>query len=123
MEKVLEKRFLVTDDMSAAKIGSGSVPVLSSPSLVALMEITSMTWMLPLLDEDQTSVGVEFNLKHLAASELGVTVRIVSKMVENDGRSYAFELEAFDGELLVATATHKRFVVDEKRFMDKLMNR
>ena len=111
---------LVTEDDSASNCGSGLLPVFATPALVAFMEQTAHTSIGHLLPEGSTSVGAEINVKHLKATPLGMQVRCHSKLVEADGRRLFFQVEAFDEVGKIGEALHIRYIVDSKRFMDKL---
>jgi len=111
---------LVTDNDSASNCGSGLLPVFATPALVAFMEQTAHTSIGHLLPEGSTSVGAEINVKHLKATPLGMQVRCHSKLVEADGRRLVFHIEAYDEVAKIGEAVHIRYIVDSKRFMDKL---
>ena len=111
---------LVTDNDSASNCGSGLLPVFATPALVAFMEQTAHTSIGHLLPEGSTSVGAEINVKHLKATLLGMQVRCHSKLVEADGRRLVFHIEAYDEVGKIGEAVHIRYIVDSKRFMDKL---
>lgn len=111
---------LVTEDDSASNCGSGLLPVFATPALVAFMEQTAHTSIGHLLPEGSTSVGAEINVKHLKATPLGMQVRCHSKLVEAEGRRLVFHIEAYDEVAKIGEAVHIRYIVDSKRFMDKL---
>ncbi len=111
---------LVTENDSASNCGSGLLPVFATPALVAFMEQTAHTSIGHLLPEGSTSVGAEINVKHLKATPLGMQVRCHSKLVESDGRRLVFNIEAYDEVAKIGEAVHIRYIVDSKRFMDKL---
>ena len=111
---------LVTDNDSASNCGSGLLPVFATPALVAFMEQTVHTSIGHLLPEGSTSVGAEINVKHLKATPLGMQVRCHSKLVEADGRRLVFHIEAYDEVGKIGESVHIRYIVDSKRFMDKL---
>lgn len=105
----------------ADKVGSGSLPIYSTPSMIAFMENTAIK-LLDFIPEGKTSLGVEINARHLRASkpgeELTCTARLVS---EEDGRFYNFEIEVHNSQGdLIGKADHKRAVVDSAFIMAKL---
>lgn len=110
----------VSESESASNCGSGLLPVFATPALVAFMEQTAHTSIGHLLPEGSTSVGAEINVKHLKATPLGMQVRCHSKLVEADGRRLVFHIEAYDEVAKIGDAVHIRYIVDSKRFMDKL---
>jgi predicted thioesterase len=106
----------VTDEMTAARIGSGLVAVFSTPMLVALMEAAAVNALEGRLPDGQTSVGTQINLAHLAATPVDLTVRSTATLIELDGRTLTFAIEAWDEHDRIGDATHVRVVVDRERF-------
>ena len=111
---------VVADADTAAAYGSGLVPVLSTPHLIALMEGASQSAIRPYLTEGQTAVGIRVDMKHLAATPVGMQVRVRAELVEVDGRRLSFRVEAWDEVEKVGEASHDRFIVDEARFMQRV---
>jgi len=111
---------LVNDNDSASNCGSGLLPVFATPALVAFLEQAAHTSIEHLLPEGLTTVGAEINVKHLKATPLGMQVRCHSKLVESDGRRLVFNIEAYDEVAKIGEAVHIRYIVDSRRFMDKL---
>jgi len=118
LELETTKEVLATD--SAKQYGSGMVDVFSTPALVALCESTSMKLITKYLPAGFTSVGFEVNIKHLKATPIGMIVRCVAKIIEVDSRKLTFELKAWDEDALIGEGTHVRFIVDERKFLEKL---
>ncbi len=106
----------VTADLTAAALGSGNVSVFSTPALVALMEGAAVAALEGHLADGQTSVGTRLDVRHLAATPVGMTVRAVATLTEVDGRRLVFVVEAHDDAEQVGAGTHERFVVDRARF-------
>jgi predicted thioesterase len=113
----------VTEQDTAARWGSGLVDAYSTPALVALVEQASVNAIEKSLTVDQTSVGVEVNIRHLAATPIDMTVRAVAKLVEIEGRILKFNVEAFDSKEKICEGTHARAVIDRTRFVDKLRSK
>jgi fluoroacetyl-CoA thioesterase len=111
---------VVTDSDTAAAYGSGLVPVLSTPHLIALMESTSQSVIEPYLDSGQTAVGTHIDMRHLAATPVGMKVRVQAELVEVDGRRLRFHVEAWDELERVGEAEHERFIVDRARFLKRV---
>lgn len=107
---------VVTPEWTAARWGSGLVAAFATPALIALMENAAFNAMKPLLPETQTTVGVEVNVKHLAATPVGMTVRARAELLEMDGRKLVFKVEAWDDAEKIGEGTHTRFIVDLERF-------
>lgn len=119
MNKQFSQKLIVTVEQTAEKLGSGLLPVYSTPSLVAFMENTAMQMIdLPV---GGSSVGTSISVKHLRASKIGEELTCVATLTEAEGRRYAFELLVTDSTgAVVGEGVHERFVVDVERFMSKL---
>ena len=102
---------------TAAAYGSGLVPVLSTPHLIALMESAAQAAIEPWLEEGNTAVGTRVDMRHLAATPVGMRVRIRAELLEVDRRRLRFRVEAWDEEEKVGEAEHERFIVDRSRFL------
>ena len=71
----------------------------------------------------QGTVGTEISVSHLAPTPVGMTVRCISRLCAVNGRELIFEIEAYDEMSLIARAIHKRFIIQNDRFMDKALRR
>lgn len=111
-----ECAWTVSDDMTAAQVGSGLVAVFSTPLLVALLENAAVNALADRLDETQTSVGTRIDVRHLAATPVGMTVRARATLTEIDRRRLIFTVEAWDDAEKIGEATHERFIVDRAKF-------
>ena len=110
---------VVTETDTAEHLGSGLVPVFGTPALVGLMENAAVRALEGHLPPDQTSVGGRIDVRHLAATPVGMRVRARAELVEVEGRRLAFRIEAWDEAEPIGEATHERFVVDVERFVKK----
>ena len=110
---------LVTDDITARQVGSGTVAVLATPMMIALMEKTCLQSVRPFLDEGQDTVGTHVNVSHSAATPVGRTVRCESELIEIDRRRLVFRVTAYDNAGVVGEGTHERFVIDIEKFQAK----
>ncbi|MBI5305093.1 MAG: thioesterase family protein [Chloroflexi bacterium] len=115
-----ESSQVVTDAQTAAVYGSGFVPAYATPAMIALMENAGATAMQPCLAPGQTSVGVEVNVKHLAATPVGMTVRARAELLAVEGRRVTFKVEAWDDQEMIGEGTHMRAVIDDARFRERL---
>jgi fluoroacetyl-CoA thioesterase len=118
--KVLEKSYIVTDQEAIHFMGAGAPPVLSTPSLVNWMELTSRENVAPLLSPGDDTVGLLVHIKHLAATPVGMQVKVISKLTQVEGRVYSFEVEAYDPVDKIGEATHKRASVNVAKFADRV---
>ena len=109
----------VTPDKTAATVGSGLLPVYATPAMIALMEKCASECVAPYIEEGKSSVGTMLNVKHLAASPIGIEITCTATLTEVDGRRLVFSLEASDEKGPIGEGTHERFVIDVERFMAK----
>ena len=110
----------VSDAVTAIQMGSGDLPVLSTPAMTALMENAAMLAVADYLPEGCTTVGGHISSSHLKPSKLGEKVTAVAEVTKADGKRIEFKVSAYAGETLLGEGTHTRFVVDRNRFMSKL---
>jgi fluoroacetyl-CoA thioesterase len=110
----------VTEDLTAAALGSGSVDAFSTPAMIALLEAAATDALKGRLPEGQTTVGTSLNVRHLAATPVGMTVNVTATLKEIDGRRLVFDVEAWDAVERIGAGTHERFIVDRARFEERL---
>ncbi|GAA2855015.1 thioesterase family protein [Nonomuraea rubra] len=115
----LRAQLLIVVEMedTAKRIGSGDVPVLATPRLLALAEAATVRAVERHLAPGETSVGTRVELEHLAASPLGTHVQVGVELTEVDGRRLVFAFEAHDKHTVVGKGTIERIVVDRARFL------
>ena len=112
---------VVGEDDTATALGSGDVPVLATPRLLALAEAATVRAVAGALARGQTSVGTSVRLEHTAASPVGMRVTVVAELTAVDGRRLTFRVEAVDADGAVAgLGTVERVVVDRDRFLARL---
>ncbi|SEM85009.1 thioesterase family protein [Nonomuraea pusilla] len=112
-----ELLIMVERSDTAQKVGSGDVPVLATPRLLALAEAATVQAVGPHLAPGETSVGTRAELEHLAASPVGTHVQVSAELTEVDGRRLVFTFEARDRNAVVGRGTVERVVVDRERFL------
>lgn len=114
--------FAVTDRDTASALGSGDVPVLATPRLIAWLEAATVA-AIPGLGDDETSVGTRVDIEHLAASPVGATVEAVADLIHRDGRLLRFQVVAHHdigaGPILIARGEVTRVVVRREPFLDR----
>ncbi len=116
---VFSQKITVTQEMSAANIGSGLLDVFSTPSMIAAMENTAMQ-LIP-QEVETSSVGIRIEAEHLKASRIGEEIEFTAKITNIEGRKYSFEITATDSKGdIIGKAKHDRFKIDIQRFMAKL---
>lgn len=116
--------FTVTDQDTAVAVGSGSLPVLGTPRLLAWCEAATCAAIDPTLDAGSTSVGTRVELEHVGASGVGQQVTVTASASYVDGRLHRFTVAARNGTegggKVVATGEVTRVVVDAERFLARL---
>lgn len=120
MNKTIEKHFVVKEMETAQSAGSGDLPILSTPHMIAYMENTAKTLMQQSLKEGDTSVGMEINVKHLAPTLLDKKVTVKAEQTNQSKNIYTYRIEAYVEDNLIGKATHKRAIVNEDKFMSRL---
>ncbi len=114
-----EKETSVNNSNTAKAMGSGDLEVFSTPCMIALMESASNDSVTSYLDEGQGTVGTLINIKHLAATPLGMKVCAKSELKEVDGKKLVFEVKAYDEVGLIGEGKHERFIINNDSFMQK----
>ena len=114
---------VVTEQQTAKHLGSGELAVFATPCMIALMENTAYRSVQPCLEPGQGTVGTLLNVKHLAATPVGMEVRCETKLIEVDRKRLVFEVKAFDACGLIGEGVHERFIVDNQRFMQKAQSK
>ncbi|MGC9665703.1 thioesterase family protein [Planosporangium sp. 12N6] len=109
----------VTDADTAQAVGSGDVPVLGTPRLLALAEAATVGATANRLPPGATTVGTRVELEHRAPTAVGRTVVAEARLVKADGRRLAFEVVVREGDAVVAEGRVERIVVDRQRFVRK----
>ena len=104
----------------AMNVGSGGLPVLATPMMMALMENAAMLAVAPHLPEGSTTVGGHIESSHLRPTPLGGVVRATATLTKEEGRKLTFHIIAEDENGVVGEGEHLRFVVDKERFLAKL---
>ena len=110
----------VTDAVTAIAVGSGDMPVLATPMLMALMENAAMFAIKDELPDGCTTVGGHIESSHLKPSKIGDVVRAEAVVTKVDNKKIEFKVSAYSGETLLGKGTHLRFVVDREKFMSRL---
>ncbi|MBQ9691035.1 MAG: thioesterase family protein [Eggerthellaceae bacterium] len=110
---------VVTAQDLASAIGSGAMEVFATPRMIALMEQCAFDSVQPDLEEGQSTVGTKLDVSHVAATPVGATVEVKSKLIEIDRKRLVFHVEAYACDELIGTGTHERFIIAAKPFMEK----
>lgn len=105
---------------TAIALGSGDLPVLATPAMIALMEEAAMKLAAAKLPADATSVGVMMQTTHSAATPLDMKIRATAELTAIDGRKLTFAVAAYDTAGSIGSGIHERFIVDREKFMRKI---
>jgi len=114
-------RLTVCNDNSAITLGSGDMPILGTPAMLALMENAAMLAVAEELDEGTTTVGGHIESSHLKPSKIGAEVEATATVTRIDGKKLYFSVVAREGTTVIGEGTHLRFIVDRERFLSKVI--
>ena len=109
----------VEEKDTAMAHGSGTLAVLATPRMIALMEESAYKCIDKYLEKGQSSVGTYLDVKHLAATPVGMEVYAESEVTEVDGRRVVFSVKAYDEKGLIGEGKHERFIVFSEKFVAK----
>ena len=107
---------LVGEEHTAPRVGSGRVHVLATPVMINLIEAAALAAVEHLLAPGYQSLGTLLNVRHIAATPVGMRVRATAEVVRIDGRTLAFRVEARDERDLIGDGAHERMIVNVERF-------
>ena len=110
----------VTDPVTAIAVGSGDMPVLATPMMMALMENAAMLAVRDELPQGCTTVGGHIAASPLKPTPVGATVTATATVTHVEGRKIEFKVEAHCGDTLLGEGTHLRFIVDREKFMSRI---
>lgn len=113
----------VTQENTAAAVGSGLVPVFATPYMIALMENAAVNALTPCLAEGEGSVGTRLEVTHDAATPVGMKVWAEAELTAVEGRKLTFSVRAFDEAGPIGGGTHERFIISVDRFLAKAQRR
>ena len=107
---------IVGEEHTAPRIGAGRVRVLATPVMINLMEAAALDAAENLIPAGHLSLGTRLDVRHIAATPVGMRVRATARLVSVDGRTLNFQVEARDERDLIGDGTHQRLVVNVERF-------
>lgn len=111
-----ETKLLVTPDIAISFLGVEGARVLGTPYLISNLEFTARNSVLPYLDQGFDTVGARVDVRHLAATPLGMEVTFQSELIEVEERRLRFHVKAFDEKELISEGTHERGIINIERF-------
>lgn len=117
-----KEELIVTEENTAKAVGSGGLEVFATPALIALAEKTAFQSVAEHLEEGQSTVGTHIDIKHIAATPVGMKVTCETELIELDSenpRRLVFSVNIYDEVEKVAEGTHERFIIYSERFQNK----
>jgi fluoroacetyl-CoA thioesterase len=118
-----EESFQVEERYAALTVGSGSARVLATPWMITFMERVSHNLLRVHLPEGYSSVGIRVDVRHLAPTPVGLSVRIRTEVTEINRLQVAFLVQAWDAVELVGEGRHQRMVIEEARFLRRVQKK
>ena len=113
----------VGEEHTAPRIGSGRVHVLATPVMINLIEAAALEAVERLLPTGHQSLGTRLDVRHIAATPVGMRVTASAEVVRAEGRTIAFRVEARDEKELIGDGTHERVVVNVARFDERVQRK
>lgn len=104
---------------TAVRFGSGEVRVFATPMMVALMENAALNAVDPKLGEGFATVGLSLNVKHMAATPVGMKVSARAELVSIEGKKLTFRVEAYDEQEMIGEGIHERYIIELSKFLEK----
>ena len=114
---------VVGEEHTAPFVGSGSVRVLATPVMINLMEAAALDAVEKLLPAGHQSLGIRLDVRHYAATPVGMRVRASAELAKVDGRTLDFRVEARDEKEPVGDGLHQRVVVNVARFDERVQRK
>jgi fluoroacetyl-CoA thioesterase len=111
---------VVGEEHTAPRIGSGRVRVLATPVMINLMEAAALDAAENFIPTGNQSLGIRLDIRHIAATPVGMRVRALATLVKIEGRKLEFSVEAHDENELIGDGTHERIIVNVGRFDQRL---
>ena len=109
----------VTKDKCADALGSGELDVFATPAMIALIEETAWKSVVSELQPGEGTVGTALNVRHLAATPIGLQVWCETELSLVDRRRLVFDVKVYDAFGLVGEGTHERFIIQVEKFMKR----
>ncbi len=115
-----ESSIVVSDEHTAPHVGSGVVPVLATPVMVNLLEAAALAAVEKHLPRGYQTLGTVLNVRHFAATPVGMKVTASAELTAVNGRTLVFRLSAEDEAERIGEGTHERVVVNVERFEERV---
>src|SRR6478672_473279 len=118
-----EAEIVVTPDKTAPFVGSGRIAVLATPVMINAIEAAALAAVERLLPPGHQSLGIHLDVRHFAATPIGMRVRATAELIAVDGRTLSFRVEARDDLEPIGDGTHQRVVVNVARFDQRVQRK
>ncbi len=113
----------VGEEHTAPRVGSGRVHVLATPVMINLIEAAALAAIEHLLPEGYQSLGTRLDVRHIAATPVGMRVRAIAEVTKVEGRTVTFKVSASDEIDLIGDGTHERVVVNVAKFDQRVQRK
>ncbi|WP_339060347.1 thioesterase family protein [Tepidibacillus marianensis] len=111
------KETFVSEQNTAKTYGSGALEVFATPAMIGLMEGAAMNAAQADLPEGYGTVGTWIDVKHVAATPIGMKVTATAELMEVNGKRLVFQVEARDESGIIGEGKHERYIVEEEKFL------
>lgn len=111
---------IVAEEHTAPHVGSGRIAVLATPVMINLIEAAALETAEHLLPEGHQSLGIHLDVRHFAATPIGLRVTATAEVVAVEDRTITFRVEVQDEREPIGDGTHQRVVVSEARFAERV---
>ena len=113
----------VTGKNTASSMGSGGIDVYATPAMIALMEKAAAITVQPYLPEGSSTVGTMVNIKHIAATPVGMNITAKAELIEVNEKRLIFKIEAYDDKEKIGEGTHERYIIAIDKFIARVNNK
>jgi predicted thioesterase len=114
---------LVGPEHTAPRVGSGRVPVLATPVMINVIEAAALAAVEHLLPSGHQSLGIHLDVRHFAATPVGMRIRATAELTAIDGRTLSFRVAARDDKESIGDGTHQRVIVNVARFDERVQRK
>jgi predicted thioesterase len=114
---------VVAAEHTAPRVGSGRIAVLATPVMINVIEAAALAAMEHLLPAGHQSLGIRLDVRHFAATPVGLTVTATAEIMRVEGRTITFRVEARDEREPIGDGTHERVIVNVARFDDRVQRK
>lgn len=111
---------IVGPEHTAAKVGSGVIPVLATPVMINVIEAAALAAAEHLLPQGHQSLGIRLDVRHIAATPVGMEITAEARVTRIEGRTIHFTVACHDAKELIGDGTHERVVVNVARFEERV---